>query len=147
MARDYYYQVLIRPIPGLLVDAAGRITAVVWLLGCGLIGVGLDKVADRVLAPAWWLLIFVGGVLLVTTGRANHEYVKELRRAATDVTPEPPAAQTTNMYFGDVNLFVRQIGTAATAITGVGPSPPMRVTRYVRRARQQEELPLDDDRS
>lgn len=148
MARDYYYEVLIRPIPGLLVDAAGRITAVVWLLGCGLIGVGLDKVADRVLAPAWWLLILVGGVLLRAMGRANHEYVKELRRNATDVTPEPSVALTTNVHVGNVtNNYIRWVDTAErTTISGIGPSPPMRVTRYVRRSRQQEVLPFDDER-
>jgi hypothetical protein len=149
MVRDYYYEALIRPIPGLLVDAVGRVTAVVWLLACVLGGVGSYKVADGVLAPAWWLLILVGGVLLVALARANHEYVKELRRNATDVTPEPPAAMTTNVHVGNVtNNYIRWIDTAErTTISGIGPSPSMRVTRYVRRSRQREELPLDDDPS
>lgn len=146
MVRDYYWA-LVRQIPHLLNDSIGRVTNVLFVVGCGLAAFRSAREANAALGPAWWPLILVGGVLVVAMGRANHEYVGELRRNATDVTRQPPAPQTTNMYFGDVtNLFIRQIGTAATAITGVGPSPPVRVTRYVQHSRQQEELPFDDER-
>jgi hypothetical protein len=143
MAEPNYYAVLLRQIPGLLIDAAGRVTAVAFMVACALGGFVSSKVVNALITPGWWALIAVGAVLVVAFARANHRYVKALQLRAAGQSTTGDVHE--HHYYAPVTQYIGTIRTGEAPITGVGLPQPMRVETEVNDP--QEELPLGDEGS
>jgi hypothetical protein len=143
MPEPNYYVALLRQIPGLLVDSAGRVTAVTFVLACAAGGFFSSKVVNALITPGWWALIAVAAVLLVAFLRSNHKYVKTLQLRASAQPASGSSPQ--HYYYGPVTQYIGTIRTGEEPISGVGLAQPIDVE--TKTADPQQDLPFDEGSS
>lgn len=139
MAEPNYYAVLLRQLPRLLVDAAGRVTAIAFVVASAIGGFASSKVVNALIAPGWWALIAVAGVLLVAVLRANHRYVIDLQGRATGMKPTTTPVIYQYHQHGPVHGNV-YVGPPPGQTSGVPPG----VTFEATADDPQQELPLNE---